>query len=218
MSNKNLIDELVIVGAGGHGRSLFGLATAIGYQSIKVIDLEHKVTLPLKIQAIKQNLPTRNNCRYVIAAGNNYIREQLNDIFIQLNPLARPETLIHPNSFISQKVSIGDGTVIMPMCVVNDSVDIGKGVIINSNSTIDHNCVFSDFSSLAPGVVLGGGVQIGNRSFIGIGSIISNNLVVSENSIVGAGSLVLRNVESGSLYYGSPAKNIRKLSPNENIF
>jgi len=51
-------------------------------------------------------------------------------------------------------------------------------------------------------------VRIGRRSFIGCGSIILPGITVGEGSIVAAGSLVNKDVPSGVIVAGIPAKNI----------
>jgi acetyltransferase-like isoleucine patch superfamily enzyme len=67
----------------------------------------------------------------------------------------------------------------------------------------------NDFSSLAPGVVTGGNVHIGKFSAIGLGAHIIHGIRIGEQVVVGAGSLVNKNLDSGKVYYGIPAKEIR---------
>jgi acetyltransferase-like isoleucine patch superfamily enzyme len=46
---------------------------------------------------------------------------------------------------------------------------------------------------------------------IGSGSVILGGVRIGENSIIGAGSVVTRNVKKNSIYFGNPAKFIRKI-------
>lgn len=50
-----------------------------------------------------------------------------------------------------------------------------------------------------------------------MGSIILDDVVIEDNVMVGAGSLVTsgKRLESGFLYLGSPAKQVRALTPDE---
>ena len=48
-----------------------------------------------------------------------------------------------------------------------------------------------------------------------MGTKIINNVKIEENVIVGAGSLVIKNLKSNHLYFGSPAKKIRKIKKDD---
>ena len=95
---------------------------------------------------------------------------------------------------------------------------IGDHCIINTSSSIDHDNIFSNFSSSGPGVTTGGNVTVMECSHIGIGSIVKNGLNIKKNTIIGAGSLIIKNCKSNSIYFGYPAKMIRKRKISENYF
>ena len=55
-------------------------------------------------------------------------------------------------------------------------------------------------------------INIEDRVLVGSGStIITGVTTIGENSLIGAGSVVLKNIESNSVYAGVPAKKIREL-------
>lgn len=83
-------------------------------------------------------------------------------------------------------------------------VDTNNPVIIGKNVTIGHNSIIH-------------GCTIGNNVLIGMGSIVLNGATIGENTIIGAGSIVTenKNIPSGVLCFGSPAKVIRELSEEE---
>jgi UDP-3-O-[3-hydroxymyristoyl] glucosamine N-acyltransferase len=60
--------------------------------------------------------------------------------------------------------------------VVNPCTKIGKGCIINTSSTIDHDGVIEDYVHISPGVHVAGSVSLGAFTWLGIGSMVSNNL------------------------------------------
>ena len=66
------------------------------------------------------------------------------------------------------------------------------------------------FSSLAPGVCTSGNVSIGQRSAISIGTIIKHDIKIGHDVVVGANSLVMNDIESNQVAYGTPAKLIRQ--------
>lgn len=98
----------------------------------------------------------------------------------------------------------------MPLSVVNSSTTLGKCVIVNTSSSVDHDSVLMDFSSLAPGVHMGGNVSVVIRSVISIGSSIKHGVEIGNDVVVGSSSLVLDDIEDNSVAYGIPSRFIRK--------
>ena len=88
--------------------------------------------------------------------------------------------------------------------------NVGACCIVNTKSSIDHDCVMNDFSSVGPGVVCGGNVTVGKRSAVSIGTVVKHNLDIGDDVVVGANSYVNKNIESGVVAYGSPSKNVRE--------
>ena len=76
------------------------------------------------------------------------------------------------------------------------------------NSNIGHNCFLGEFSTLSPGVNLGGFTTIGESSFMGIGASTIQGINIGNNSIIGAMSVVIKNVNDNSKVIGNPAKEI----------
>ena len=129
--------------------------------------------------------------------------------FKEKNPNSIATSLIHPSSVISEDSKIGEGAAIMPLCVINNSSEIGKGVIVNTKSSLDHDNLLKDFSSVAPGVTTGGSVIIGSRTAISIGATIKQNIKIGSDSVIGASSYVNKNIPDEKIVYGCPAKIIR---------
>ena len=80
----------------------------------------------------------------------------------------------------------------------------GFALTIGSNITVGHQCILH-------------GCTIHDACLIGMGSLIMDGVVVESETIVGAGSLLSPNatLESGYLWYGRPARRVRKLSAKE---
>ncbi|MDH3678090.1 MAG: acyltransferase, partial [Nitrosopumilus sp.] len=83
---------------------------------------------------------------------------------------------------------------------IQDFVQIGSHCSIYSESTIDNQK---------------GPVILKKNCKIGTHSTIMPKVIIGENSIVGAYSLVKNNIPDNELWYGIPAKFIRKLNMNE---
>jgi carbonic anhydrase/acetyltransferase-like protein (isoleucine patch superfamily) len=82
----------------------------------------------------------------------------------------------------------------------------GKPVIIGDNTTVGHKVMLH-------------ACTVGNTCLIGMGSILLDGCEVGDNCLIGAGALVKQNqiIPAGSLAVGSPARVIRKLTPEEII-
>lgn len=88
-------------------------------------------------------------------------------------------------------------------------VQIGRSCIINTASSIDHECVLEDYVHVSPGVHVAGTVTIGKSTWIGIGATVINNLSICANCMIGAGSTVIKDIKEEGTYVGSPIRKVR---------
>lgn len=152
----------------------------------------------------------------IIGIGHNHIRRDLYNYIIKKNKKILWETIISQNSKISLNVKIGEGCFIMSGCIINNNSIIENHCCINTRASLDHDNHLEKFASVGPGVITGGNVKIQSESYIGIGSVIKNNILIGKNTVVGGGSFVLKNCLSNSLYFGSPARKIKKINKKFN--
>lgn len=139
----------------------------------------------------------------VLAIGDNQIRMRIGNLFS--NAGIKLFTAIHTKSYIASKVSLGEGTVVFAGAVINPLVEIGQGVICNTNCIIEHESSIGEYSHICPGAVLAGNVKVGKMAFIGANSVIKQGVVIGDGAIIGAGSVVVKNVEANSIVYGNPS-------------
>lgn len=128
----------------------------------------------------------KNDSDFIVAIGNNEIRAKIFSLLGDVNHA----TLIHPNAYISK------------------TAKIGKGVIINTCSLIDHDCIINDFSHISVESHIAGTVEIGSNCFVCAGATVINNLKVCSNVIIVADGTVINNVEESGTYVGTPTKKI----------
>ncbi len=207
-------EQLLIIGCGGHSKVVTEIAEALGIENIQYLD---------QIKTIKSFLDrktfTKINENYIgnfiVAIGDNSLREKIYLDFINKHKAATPINLFHPKSIISPRCKFGKGNVIISNSTVNSSSIIGNGVIINTSSSVDHDCYLEDFCSLAPGVNIGGNVVIGKRTFISIGAKVMNGINIGSDNVIGGCSFVNKDIEDNCVSYGVPSKIIRKRKSNE---
>ena len=199
--------QLVIIGAGGHGRVSQDIAKYT-YRKIVFLDdadVKHSnIKLVGKLDDCKKYI---HNSDFFVAIGNNFVREKF---FCELKELgATIVSLIHPNSVIAQGVNVGIGSIIMAGVVINADANIGYGCIINTCSSVDHDCVIGDFCHVSIGCHLAGTVNVGRRTFIGAGATVINNVNICTECMIGAGAVVVKSIDKSGTYVGIPAKELK---------
>lgn len=130
---------------------------------------------------------------------------------------------------------IGDGSWIMPRL----QADYGHLIRIGSNSFLNYDAILMDCAPITIGddVSIGPRAQlltalhplddhemrrqrweraepiaIGDNVWFGGGVIVCAGVTVGDNTVVGAGSVVTRDLPSGVLAVGNPAREIRELT------
>ena len=113
---------------------------------------------------------------------------------------------INCHCFVENDVVIGDNSTIKCGVYLWDGLRIGEHVFIGPNVTFT-NDKFPK-SKLYPAEFQR--IVIEDNVSIGAGAIILGGITIGKGAMIGAGSLVTRDVNPGELWYGSPAKFIRK--------
>ncbi|OGT39838.1 MAG: hypothetical protein A3E81_01565 [Gammaproteobacteria bacterium RIFCSPHIGHO2_12_FULL_36_30] len=120
-------------------------------------------------------------------------------------------TVIHPTSYYSVDVVIGEGSQLLARTTVLTGTRIGCNTIINTSASIDHDCAIGNHVHIAPGAVLSGEVVIEDNCHIGAGATIIQGISVGANSLIAAGAVVVENLPKNSRVAGVPAKQIQTL-------
>jgi sugar O-acyltransferase (sialic acid O-acetyltransferase NeuD family) len=144
---------------------------------------------------------------YFVSIGDNKIRAKIleNIMAIFKHPALN---VIHEKAVYSSLIEWHpDGGILVAANVtINPLVKIGKGVICNTSSSIDHECILGNYVHIAPSAVLCGNVTVGDNSFIGANTVIKQGISIGKNVIIGAGSVVVKNVPDNAIIAGNPAK------------
>lgn len=161
------------------------------------------------LKAIDSIRPTDAPVFVLLTVGRPQSKAKMADALAPYRNIQYP-TLIHPAATVLDRASIrvGEGTVITPGCALTTNITLGIHVLINLNTTIGHDVVIGDRSSIMPGVNLAGNVRIGNDVLIGSGANILNGVHIGDSAIVGAGAVVTKNVAPGITVVGIPARRL----------
>jgi sugar O-acyltransferase (sialic acid O-acetyltransferase NeuD family) len=122
---------------------------------------------------------------------------------------------ISPAAFIGDTVVFGRGLQAMPHVVINQFSQIGDWCILNTNCTVDHECIVGNGVHIMGGAALAGKVIVGDFSTIGTNATILPDIKIGSNVFIGAGAVVTKDVPDNAVMVGSPARVLRLLEPVE---
>lgn len=196
---------LAIVGASGHGKVVADIAKKNCYSEIVFLDDDESIhecgSYPV-IGNISQ--AGQIDADVIVGIGNADIRKRIQESI----PDEKLVTLIHPDAVVAEDVVIGKGTVVMAGAVINPGARIGKGCIINTCSSVDHDCLVGDYVHIAVGSHLCGTVSVGSGTWIGAGATVSNNISICLNCMIGAGAVAIKDIKRTGTYVGVPARRM----------
>ncbi len=203
---------MILVGYGGHAFVAYTIAKAMGLPITGYCDAEEKLLNPYQLPFLGketeiENLQKMADLGFFISIGDNALRFKVAENLAKKNLQAL--NLIHPTAVVSINLDEAQGVMIAPNVVINPLAKIGNGVICNSASVIEHECVLGDFSHVAPGAVLCGNVQVGRHSFIGAGSVVRPGIKIGSKVIIGAGSVVVKDLPDFAKVAGNPARPLK---------
>lgn len=211
-------EKIVVFGASGHARVVLDICELRGSYEVAALLDTYKprgaTCCGHEVVGTWRDLPSLLASGSIdggiVAIGDNWLRAKIVESIRTLVPDFSFVTAVHPSAQIAADVVLGAGSVVMAGAVVNPGCHVGEFCIVNTRSSLDHECVMSDYSSLGPGVVVGGCVHIGEYSAIGIGAVVLHEVQIGNHAVIGASSTVFKNVPDNVVAYGTPARVIRQ--------
>ena len=185
---------LLVVGAGGHGRSVAEAAElsrqfeVVGFLDDSLLDAETLHGLHVLGPAASM-VSHRSVCdQAIVAIGNNAVRERL---ILQLVETGfELATVIHPRAFVSPSAVLGKGSVVMAGGIVGTETSLGMGVIINCGAVVDHHALVEDFGHLGVNATMAGGTRLGFGAWMQAGSALGYGVKVSPGVTIAPGEAV----------------------------
>ncbi|MBC8111887.1 MAG: NeuD/PglB/VioB family sugar acetyltransferase, partial [Verrucomicrobia bacterium] len=206
---------MLLYGNGGHAKVITDCLKSVGIAVSGIFD--DKLDLSENHLASGQYNETKQaDQQLVISIGSNQTRKKISQQIKHTFGKA-----VHVSATISQTATINEGTVIFHQVIVQAGATIGKHVILNTRSIIEHDCQVADFVHIAPNVTVCGGVKIGEGTLIGASATILPNLSIGKWVLIGAGMTITKDVPDFAVIKSNePHKPISNptFSENEQIY
>lgn len=208
---------IIVIGGGGHSRVLIDSLLLQSRQILGFTDMEPKVQLTSfrGVSCLGDDQLVLNydpsEIRLVNALGSIGSTELRKRIYENFKSKGYSFTsVIHPSAVVASDVILGEGIQVMAGAIIQTSSQIGNNSIINTRSSVDHDCVVGSHVHVAPGVTLSGGIKVGDGVHIGSGATIIQQVSLHECSVIGAGAVVISDVPAHRTYVGVPAKEVQR--------
>lgn len=202
---------LILLGAGGHARVLLALAKAARYCVLGVCDPGLATSSKQHWEGLKVLGDDKVLEKYspdaiqlMLGVGQlttGTLKERLYDTWSSRG-YSFP-ALVHPSAWIAPDVRLGAGVQVMAGVIIQPGCSVGENSILNTRSSIDHDCQIGSRVHVAPGATLCGTVSVGLGAFVGAGSVVIQGLQIGERAIVGAGVTLVRDLAPSQTIVGS---------------
>lgn len=207
--------QLVIIGAGGMGRTMYDLAKESygygeefeisGFIDDNIHALDEFENYPPVIGTISTYTPNKEEV-FVCSIGGHSRRECIERM---LEKGAEFITLIHKTARIGTNVRMGKGTLVGTYTTIAADAKLGDFNFIQSLTIIGHDCKIGSWNRIDSQVMMVGATTIGDNNMIHTGAMINHNVHIGDDCTIGACSFVTMDVDSGSTLFSAPARRLK---------
>jgi UDP-3-O-[3-hydroxymyristoyl] glucosamine N-acyltransferase len=159
-------NNLLIFGAGGHGRVVKEAAEALEiFSKIDFLDDNSE----LAIGKFEEYEKFVDKYRYAfVALGNPELRSMWSE---KLSTDFYIPAIIHPTAYVSPSAQLGTGCFIGAKAVINTKTVIKNGCIVGIGALIDHDSVVEEYSYINAGVIVKAGSKVNSFTEIDEGKV-----------------------------------------------
>ena len=204
------MENLIIVGAGGHSKSVSDSINQLQYKLCGFIDENKKgyhMGVPIlgnRIECVSEY----KKYKYFVAIGDvNYRKIWFEKIVAMGLDVIN---IVDKSAIISTSASIGIGNFIGKMVIINADVKIGNNNVINTKALVEHECKVGNHNHLSTNSVINGNVIVEDNVFFGSSSVCNGQLKIGHDAIIGSGSVIIEDVPSMATVVGVPARVIKR--------
>ena len=195
--------QIVIYGAGGHAKAVMEMAKALGaFQIAGIVDdnpaLTGTTVLGIPVLGTRDSLPQLFEQGIRLAANgvggiiNIGIRIKLFEL-MAAHGFAFP-SLCHPRATVEASAQVSDGVQVFANAYVGSSVILHEKCMINTGAIVSHDCEIGSYTHIAPGAMLAGMVQVGEKALVGMGVTTAIGIKIGSGARIGNGAVLLADV------------------------
>mgnify|MGYP000198143884 CR=1 FL=1 len=167
------MENLIILGAGGYGRTVADVAAQTGEYS-KILFLDDNSAAPDVAGKCEEFERFRDGqTAFYPAFGNNESRMMW--LYHLREAGCAIPTIIHPTAYVSPTAQVEPGTVILPHVIVNTSCVVKAGCIVNCGAIVDHGCVLEEGVHICVGAIVKADNRIPGKMKVEAGVVIERN-------------------------------------------
>ena len=164
--------RLIILGAGGYGRTVADIAAQTGqFHEISFLD-DNSTALDAIGKCAEFERFCDGQTAFYPAFGNNEGR--LKWLYRLREAGCTIPTIIHPTAYVSPTAQAEPGAVILPHAVVNTGCVVKAGCIVNCGAIIDHGCVLEEGVHICLGAIVKAENRIPRCMKIEAGEVVQN--------------------------------------------
>ena len=205
---------IILIGGGGHCKSVIDTAESAGFTIMGVLDQPEKVgkeILGYKCIGTDEDIPNYvSKADFVITVGqikSSAIRHKIAQLVEKAG--GKLATIIASDAYVSKYARVEEGSVILHKAFINAGAIIGKNCIINTMANIEHDVRIGDFCHISTGTMVNGEAVVGDDCFVGSRSVLYNCISLCKSVIIAAGSIVNKDVAKPGVYAGNPIEFIK---------
>lgn len=194
--------HLLIYGGGGHAKAVMEMALTMGqFEMAGIVDDKLMPgTFVLGIPVLGGGELLAELREHGLAQAANGVGGIL-DINVRVKLFERMESaglsfpaLVHPRAMVEASAEIGAGVQVFANAYIGSSTILHPKCMINTNAVVSHDCEIGGYSHIAPGALLAGHVQVGERTLLGMGVTTAIGIKIGSGVRVGNGAILYADV------------------------
>lgn len=198
---------LILIGAGGHCRSVIEAAESNGRRIAGILDrpgIESAGVSGYPVLGCDDDISQYvAECEFVVTLGmvkSAERRRQLHQLVLAAG--GSLATVIASTAFVSPRAELGAGTVVLHQAVVNAGAVVGTGCIINTAAVVEHDARVGNYTHISTGAIVNGGAAVGAACMVGSHATLLHGVTVCDQTVIGAAATVVGPITTPGTYTG----------------
>lgn len=207
----NDYDGLMILGFGGHARSVADVALDVGIRQLLFVDENAQPGERFLDFAVQHYWPDTLAPGWAAfaASGDGRCRHALvQQVRSRGWPLA---TLVARSATLGVGATLGEGSFVGRHAHIGPMAQVGTCCIINTAAIVEHESQVGDYTHVSVRTTIAGRSQVGTHCFIGAGATVVDGVSVADGIVIGAAACVHRTLEMHGTYVGVPVRRVSEV-------